>query len=244
MSAPPPLILVPGLVNDAGAWRHQVAALAATVEVRVAEHGPRDSIVDFARDLLASAPPRFALAGHSMGGRIALEAYRMAPDRIAGLGLFDTNFRPLPDGAAAQPEIAKRRAFVETARRAGMRAMVTDWVRDMVHPDRLAHDPALIDEIVTMMSRSTAEAFERQVRALLARPDAADVLARVHCPTLVLCGRQDLWSPPAAHEEIARRVAGAVLTIVEDCGHMAMVERPDAVTAAMRLWLERIAREP
>lgn len=240
MSARTTLILVPGLVNDAGAWRRQVDALRAFADVRVAEHGARDSLMDFARDVLAAAPAQFSIAGHSMGGRIAMEAYRLAPDRIRGLALLDTNCTPLPSGEAAQPEIAKRRAFVELARRDGMRAMVSDWVRDMVHPARLANDPVLVEEIVTMMARSDADAFERQVRALLARPDAGDVLPRVRCPTLVLCGREDAWSPPSAHEAMARLVPGAELVVVPDCGHMCMVERPDEVTAAMQRWLERI----
>jgi pimeloyl-ACP methyl ester carboxylesterase len=239
--AKPTLILVPGLVNDAGAWRHQVEALRTRADVRVAEHGARDSIVDFAYDVLAAAPAEFAIAGHSMGGRIAMEAYRLAPDRIRGLGLLDTNYTPLPAGDAAQPEIAKRRAFIELARHSGMRAMVSDWVRDMVHPARLANDAALIDEIVTMMSRSDADAFERQVRALLGRPDAADVLQSVRCPTLVLCGREDAWSPPSAHAAMARLVPGAELEVVPECGHMCMLERPAEVTAALQRWLDRVA---
>jgi pimeloyl-ACP methyl ester carboxylesterase len=241
VTARPTLVLVPGLVNDAGAWRHQVDSLRGRADVRVAEHGPRDSIVAFARDALAAADGPFAVAGHSMGGRIAMEMHRLAPDRIRGLALFDTNFRPLPAGDDAQPEIAKRRAFVELAHRDGMRAMVAEWVRDMVNPARLANDPALVEEIVAMMSRSSAEAFERQVRALLARPDASDVLPRVRCPTLVLCGREDAWSPPSAHQAMAALVPGSELVIVPDCGHMSMLERPAAVTAAMARWLERLA---
>ena len=232
----PTLILIPGLINTGVVWRHQVEALRDEAEVRIAEHGSGDSIASMAAHVLALAAGPVALAGHSMGGRVALEAYRCAPRRITGLALLDTNFRPLPAGAAGRAEVAKRQAWVDQAYRDGTRAMVQDWVREMVHPDRLS-DAALIDEIVAMMSTRTPADFERQIRALVARPDATDVLRTIHCPTLVLCGREDGWAKPEFHAEMARLIPGSTLAIIPYCGHMAPLERPEEVSAALLDWL-------
>src|SRR5215470_3809103 len=140
MSSPAPrpvLILIPGLLCDENVWRSQIAALSALAEVRVSDHGTQDSLVDMARTIVAGAPSRFAVAGHSMGGRIALEVFRAAPERVTGLCLMDTGIHPLPAGEAGEREAAGRYRLLEIARREGMRAMAKVWVAGMVHPTRL-----------------------------------------------------------------------------------------------------------
>jgi pimeloyl-ACP methyl ester carboxylesterase len=189
-----------------------------------------------AERVLSAAPPAFALAGHSMGGRIAVEIVRRAPERVQSLALLDTGYRPLPPGQAAEDERAGRYALLAVARRDGMRSMGRTWIQRMVHPGRL-HDHALVDAILDMIERQTAERFEAQIEALLARPDATPVLRSIDCPTLVLCGLQDAWSPVAQHEEIAAMTPGATLEVIDDCGHMAPMEAPERVADALLRWL-------
>ena len=189
-----------------------------------------------AERVLATAPPTFALAGHSMGGRVAVEIVRRAPKRVQRLALLDTGWRPLAAGAAGDEERAGRYALLAIARSDGLRAMGRAWVRRMVHPERL-DDATLIDAILDMIERQTPDRFEEQIEALLARPDAEPVLRRIDCPTLVLCGRQDGWSPVAQHEEIAAMTGGATLEVIDNCGHMAPMEAPARVADALLRWL-------
>lgn len=230
-----PLVLIPGLLCDATVWPSQRAALEDIADIRVADHGLQDSLQGMARAILASAPPRFAIAGHSMGGRVAFEVYRAAPERISGVALMDTGNHPLAPGEAGQREVTGRLALLEIARRDGMRAMATEWVQGMVHPKRLS-DTALIESILTMFESKTPEIYEAQTRALIHRPDATPVIPTIRCPTLVLCGREDSWSPVQRHLEIASAIPGSTFVDIPDCGHMCTMERPDAVSAAMRTW--------
>ena len=233
----PSLLLLPGLACDRAVWAPQIEALSAGWECIVPAYGLLDSLPQMAAAALAAAPPRFALAGHSMGGRVALEIMRAAPQRVTRLALLDTGWQARPAGEAGEAEARQRRGFVETAFSAGMRAMARDWVRGMVHGDRL-RDEVLIEAILSMLARQTPEAYAAQIRALLDRPDAADVLAAVACPTVIICGRQDAWSPVARHEAMAALIARSRLAIVEDCGHMATMERPAEVSAILRAWLD------
>lgn len=228
-----PLVLVPGLLCDERVWRDAVPAGATPWVADV----QRDATLGaMAERLLAAAPaPRFALAGHSMGGRVALEVLRRAPDRVARVALLDTGWEARPVGPASDAERQQRFALVDTARRAGMAALATAWSPGMLHPAR--HGSALHAEVMAMVARRTPEGFERQVQALLGRPDAADVLAAVRCPALVLCGREDRWSPPERHVAMAARTPGARLVLVDDCGHMAPMEQPAAVRDALAAWL-------
>jgi pimeloyl-ACP methyl ester carboxylesterase len=233
------LILIPGLLCDATVWPDQRAALADLADVRVADHGMHDSLPAIAHSILESAPPRFAVAGHSMGGRIALEVYRAAPERVTGLALMDTGHHPVPAGEAGEREAAGRYALLNKARLEGMRAMGRDWVQGMVHPSRLA-DGALIDRILDMFESKTPELYAAQTRALLNRPDGGPVLATIRCPTLVLCGHEDSWSPVQRHREMAAIIPGSTFVDIPDCGHMCTLERPDAVSEAMRAWLQSV----
>lgn len=232
----PVLLLAPGLMCDATSWG-PVPAMLPGFDCRVVDHGTADSLTQMAEQLLANAPERFALAGHSMGGRVALEVMRIAPERVTHLGLFDTGHLPKPAGAAGDEEVRKRMALLAIARAQGVRAMASEWVKGMVASQRL-HDRPLIDAILDMFERKTADTFERQLRALIHRPDATPVLQKIQVPTLVLCGELDAWSPPAQHQAIADCISArpAVVSIA-DCGHMAMQEQPEAVAQAMRQWL-------
>lgn len=231
-----PLLLLPGLMCDEAVWAPQLQALGDVADVTVLDWGLRDSITAMAQHTLDSAPSgRFALAGHSMGGRVAFEVLRLAPERVSRVALLDTGVQPLASGEAGEKERAGRMALLHTARTQGMRAMGAQWAAGMVHPDQ--HQTPLFEAILQMIERSSPAQFAAQIQALLQRPDAAAVLATVRCPALVLCGREDLWSPPAQHEALARGMACAELVVLEHCGHMATLEQAEAVNQALRRWL-------
>jgi pimeloyl-ACP methyl ester carboxylesterase len=230
------LLLLPGLLCDRAAWAPVLPHVQAMAACSIPAYADETTLSAMAERVLAGAPPTFALAGHSMGGRVALEIVRRAPGRVERLALLDTGCRARPPGTAGDGERAGRLALLATARERGMREMARTWVQPMVHPERRA-DAALIDAIVAMFVRRTPLQFAGQIEALLARPDATDVLRAVACPALVLCGREDGWALPAQHEEMAALMPGSRLAILDHCGHMAPMERPDAVGAALVEWL-------
>jgi len=238
-SAPHTLVLIPGLLCDATVWLHQRAALADVADVRICDHGTRDSLTAMARAIIDSAPPRFAVAGHSMGGRVALEVYRAAPKRVSGIALLDTGYSPLAPGMGGEREVEGRLALVEMARRDGMRTMAREWVKGMVSSKRLS-DAALVDPILDMFESKTPEIYAAQTRALINRPDAKHVLNSIRVPTMVLCGREDSWAPVQRHLEMSADIAGSTFVEVPDCGHMCTMERPEAVTAAMKKWFASV----
>jgi pimeloyl-ACP methyl ester carboxylesterase len=219
-------------------WKAQIQALSGMAECQVADHGSMHSLPAIASAILEHAPARFALAGHSMGGRVAFEVFRQAPERVERLAILDSNYRPLAAGAAGEEEAAGRYRLLEKARAKGVRAMAAEWVQGMIHPDR-ENDSVLVTAIIDMFERKTAEIFEAQIRALLNRPDAGPLLGQIRVPTLILCGREDTWSPPSVHQEMAARIASSELVIVPQSGHMVTMERPNEVSEAMLRWLRR-----
>jgi pimeloyl-ACP methyl ester carboxylesterase len=234
-----PVVFLPGLVCDAAVWTHAKAEFRG-VAVSVAEYATLDSLAAMAEKVLREAPPRFALAGHSMGGRIALEVLRRAPERVAAIALLDTGVQPLASGDAGQRETAGRYELLQIAREKGMAAMAARWVQGMVWKPRLGDKP-LVGSVIDMMARSSAEVFAAQIRALLARPDASGLLAGIRCPALVLCGEDDSWAPAARHREMAENIPGAHLVLVPECGHMCTLERPAEVTRALLEWYARVS---
>jgi len=237
MNKTPPLVLVPGLMCDAAVWQQQIAALGGNRDVQVPDHGLNDSLGAMAERILDRAPPRFALAGHSMGGRVALEVVARAPERVSHLALLDTGYEALAPAEAGERERAGRYRLLDMARRDGMLVMARDWARGMVHPARLT-DSVLMDSIHSMIARASVAQFDAQIRALLARPDRTALLGELRMPTLVLCGHDDSWAPLARHQEMARRIPASQLVDVPEAGHMSTMERPEAITSALRAWLE------
>jgi pimeloyl-ACP methyl ester carboxylesterase len=227
------LILVPGVLCDALVWQHQVEAFGPEYDVVVPMLDELDSIPAMAARLLAAAPSSFALAGHSLGGRVALEVLRQAPARVAALALLDTGVHPCAPG-----EPQRRQVLLDLAAARGMRAVAAAWLPPMVHPARQT-DVTFMQPLEAMVERRTPASFRNQVVALINRPDATGLLAAIRCPTAVICGREDEWSPLAQHEAIAAGIAGARLTVIEDAGHMAPYERPQSVTAELRRWLDQ-----
>jgi pimeloyl-ACP methyl ester carboxylesterase len=228
----PTLFLLPGLLCDERVWAHQTRHLAALVDIRIPDFSQLDSLDAMADAVLHQAPEQFMVAGHSMGGRVALQILSKAPDRILKLGLLDTGTH-----AAKPGEAEKRQVLIDLAEREGMAAMARVWAPPMVHPER-HHDSALMSAIFDMVESYSVASFRKQVNALLNRPDALPFLAKAPANTLVLCGREDAWSPPVQHEVISSALPDhPPVTIIDHAGHMAPMEQPEAVSAALRKWL-------
>lgn len=229
MSDLPALVLVPGLSCDAALWNAQVAGLADVARMTVADTLSDDSIPAMATRLLDTAPERFAIAGLSMGGYVAMEVIRRAPERVTGLALLDTNAR------ADTPDQARLRHFaIRTAQDRGLEAVIRGSLAQIVHPDA---DPHVAEAVVAMALRVGLPVFENQQTAIMTRTDPLPGLAAVRVPALVVVGEQDLLTPPHYAEEMAAAIPGAVLRVIPECSHMATMERPDAVNAALRVWL-------
>ena len=175
-----------------------------------------------------------------MGGRVALEVYRLAPERVTGIALLDTGYLPCPPDASGQEEARGRYALLEVARSQGMRAMARQWIPPMIHPMRRS-DQVLTGVIEDMFARKTPEVFAAQIRALLSRPDATAILGEIRCPALLLTGREDNWSPPERHAAMAAMIPGSRLVVVPECGHMSTLEQPAAVAEALRFVVETSA---
>lgn len=229
----PTLVLVPGLLCDPYLFSPQVAALSDAAEVMVADVSQDDSLAGMADRILATAPETFALAGLSMGGYVAQEVMRRAPHRVSRLALLDTNAR-----ADREEQITARKAQMALAADGRLAEVVDQLMPFMVHADRLKDD-AFVAPIRDMMLRVGPEAFVRQQTAIMTRGDGREDLRGVSVPTLCLVGRQDAITPPKVHQEMAERLQDGVVVEIEDCGHLATLEQPQAVTACLRYWLLR-----
>jgi pimeloyl-ACP methyl ester carboxylesterase len=230
-SASLPSVLVAGLNCSARLYAEQIPALWQFGPVVVADHRRDDSITAMARRILAAAPPRFALAGLSMGGYVAFEIMRQAADRVAKLALLDTGAR------AEAPERTEQRKPLIALAKAGRFAEITDsQYPTLVHSSRHA-DAALKAAVRAMNHETGADAYLRQQQAIITRPDSRPGLAAIACPTLVLVGDSDEATPPELSREMAAAIRGSRLVVIPDCGHLSTIERPQAVTSALFEWL-------
>lgn len=226
------LLLLPGLLCDQRLFAQQLPALAAAAEVVVADLTSSDSMAALADGVLRQAPERFALAGLSMGGYVALEIMRRAGGRVTRLALLDTQAR-----ADTEEAKARRRGLMELTEKGEFRGVTPRLMPLFVHPERLG-DTALTGTIQAMAEHVGRDAFLRQQRAIMARPDSRPGLAAIACPTLVLAGREDAITPPELQIEMAQAISQATLVLVPRCGHMAPLEQPEAVTRQLLAWLE------
>jgi len=226
-----PIILVPGLLCTAEMFTAQTTALWPYGPVMVASTLGGKTMADIAGAILRDAPPSFALAGISMGGYIAFEIMRQAPERVSRLALLDTSAR-----ADTPDQIAARRASVAEARAGDFAEFVGKTIGAIVHPDR-RDDPALRTVGIRMALSLGVEGFARQTEAIIGRPDSRSGLASIRAPTLVLVGDRDALTPPERSQEIAAAVSGATLVVVPECGHASTIERPEAVNRALIDWI-------
>jgi pimeloyl-ACP methyl ester carboxylesterase len=228
-----PVVLIPGLLLSARMYAQQVEVLWARGPVILANHTRDDSMAALARRILAEAPPRFSLVGLSMGGYISFEILRQAPERVARVALLDTMARP------DTPEVsAARRVQMELATSGSFAGVVAALIPRLVHPSR--HDDADLARLILRMGEEVGVAgYLRQQSANIGRIDSRPTLKDIRCPTLVLVGDSDQLTPPERASEIAAHIRGAELVVVPECGHLSTLERPAAVNAALRAWLER-----
>lgn len=227
----PHLLLLPGLLNDARLWQHQVANLADVVEPVVGDLTQADSVALLANQALAQVPAeRFVLAGLSMGGYVALEIMRQAPERVRGLALIDTMAQP------DSQEATENRYRLMSLAEQDFPKVVETLMGRFVHPDRL-NDSDITGTIEDMANSVGKDAFTRQQRAIIDRLDSRPYLPAIQCPTLVLCGREDAIASVEIHEEMADAIPNARLQVIEHCGHLSPLEQPQAVTDALRRWL-------
>jgi pimeloyl-ACP methyl ester carboxylesterase len=226
-----PILLVPGLVSSPRIYVPVMPALWGVGPLTVANHIRDDNMGVIARRILDEAPPRFALAGHSMGGYIAFEIMRQAPERVSRLALLNTQARP--DTVEAT---SRRRSQMARARAGEFRDVLNELFPIFVHPMR--RDRADLLQLVHDMGNDVGvEAFIRQQTAIIARADSRPTLATISCPTLVLTGDQDLAISNSLSKEMADGIAGAELVILSQCGHLSQVEQPEATANALVEWL-------
>ena len=220
------------MMCDARLWTRQATALSGGWRIHCGNLAGSDSIAGMAAQILDWAPERFALAGLSMGGIVAMAMWRQAPERIERLALLDTNFRADTD---------ERRALRNAQMARVTAGELASVLRDELKPNYLARchrgDPALLDEVLAMGLDLGERCFIRQSMALRDRIDSTDTLATIDCPTLVLCGDEDSLCPVALHEEMAALIPGASLQVVARCGHLSAMEQPEAVNRALQQWL-------
>ncbi|WP_293575760.1 alpha/beta hydrolase [Phaeobacter sp.] len=229
-----PVLMLPGMMCDARLFAPQIAILSQSVPVSIAPIGHSDTVTSLAETILAQAPPRFAVAGLSMGGILAMELMRQAPERIAGAALMDTN--PL----AETPEAQGRRAPQIAAVRAGRLAEV---MRTEMKPNYLAPGPetgAILDLCMEMALDLGADVFINQSLALRDRPDQTETLRQFTAPTLVLCGQQDTLCPLSRHELMHDLLPNSELAVIDGAGHLPTLEKPTQTTAALLRWLETL----
>jgi pimeloyl-ACP methyl ester carboxylesterase len=232
------LILLPGSLCDQCLWQYQVAALSPYITASVGDLTEDDSIERMARRVLATAPQRFALAGHSLGGIVAMEVIRQAPERVEGLALLATSARP-----SSVEQRAQWRRKGAMARAGQLRAVVRDFLLPaLIHPDRGA-DAWLARIVEDMAATIGPEAYLRQLAALSTRADSRPHLTRIACPTLIVAGREDTVCPVALHEEMAAFIPCAHLVVVEWCGHLSSLEQPQVITALLSSWLHDYSQQ-
>lgn len=225
------LVLVPGSLCDERVWRNQARDLAGLADVTIPHLHGHDSLGAMAEAVLAEAPDTFALAGFSMGGRVALEMVRRAPERITRLALVDSSTHPIAEG-----EAERRRPQIELARSEGMTAFARWWNPQIVHASR-RDDAEFMGLLEAMAESFTPAEYEQEVHALLTRADARDVLSTIDVPTLVLHGEEDILSNPDRNRAMAEAIPGAKLVTIEGAAHFPMLEKPAEVTAALKDWL-------
>jgi pimeloyl-ACP methyl ester carboxylesterase len=226
------LVLLPGMMCDARLFAQQIAAFAADRTVLVPPLTGCNTIAAMAQSVLQSAPPQFALAGLSMGGIVAMEIMRCAPERVTHLALIATN--PKAEDPAVSANRERQKAQV---RQGHLRAVLRDEMKPNYLADS-AHKADILDLCMTMAMQLGPEAFLSQSEALASRPDQQDNLKLVTVPSLILCGKEDRLCPLDRHVLLAQLICGARLEIIDGAGHLPTLEQPEATNTALRIWLD------
>jgi pimeloyl-ACP methyl ester carboxylesterase/ketosteroid isomerase-like protein len=228
----PQLVCLAGLLCDQRMWASIAAQLEKEADVKIVSFAGFDDLTAMAQHVLANVEGDFALAGHSMGGRVALEIHRLAPQRITHLALLNTGVHPRSD-----KEIPGRMRLLEAAKNQGMSALAEQWLTPMMSP-KGRNNGELMATLRQMVASYSLEDFEKQIHALLNRPNAEEQLAQISVPTLLLSGTEDTWSPVEQHQKMQQKILGSELVVIDGAGHMAPVEEPAKVAQALKSWLQ------
>lgn len=226
----PKILFLPGLLCDDALWAHQTQEMSDIADCTVTDMTRDNTMSGMAGRILDTAPERFSLCGLSMGGYCALEVMRQQPHRVDRLALIDTSAR-----ADVPEQTANRGRLMERVENGEFEDVLDELLPLFIHPD--LHSGPHMDTIRQSARNIGPETFLRQQEAIISRGDGRPVLGNVSCPTLILCGRQDALTPVDLHEEMADRASGSRLRVIEDCGHLAPLEKPLEVTAVLKDWL-------
>jgi len=230
------LVLLPGLLNDQRLFEHQIVGLADIATIKVADLSNGNSMSELASITLKQSPPgQFALAGLSMGGYLALEIMRQAPDRISALALLDTSARP-----DTSESTTNRQALMKLAEN-DLQAAIEKLIPKLIHPSQL-NDTHQTDAIKAMANTLGKDVFIRQQQAIIGRVDSRASLYKINCSTLILCGADDSITPLDVHEEMHKLIKNSTLAIIENCGHLSTLGQPERVTATLRDWIKSIPK--
>lgn len=224
------LLLLPGLLNDAQLWTAQIDALDDIAQCHVADLTRDDSVAAMATRALVNAPPRFALAALSMGGYVAFEILRQAPERVTRLALLDTSATPDTSDRAAQ-----RRAAMDSLRLGRFMGVTGRLLPQLVHPAHV--DGAVGTAVRAMAARVGGDAFLRQQQAILDRPDSTPLLPMIAVPTLVAVGDSDRLTPPSDAHLMRDCIPNAAFHCFPECGHLPPMEAPEETSLVLRRWL-------
>lgn len=228
-----PVVLLPALLCRAGLFIHQIKALEDDYDFFVPENGTDSSVEDAAKRILKSVPECFILGGVSMGGYIAFEILRQAPERVKALVLMDTNARSDPPAARE-----KRLKMMDTAQKQGIEAVITPTLLDIIAP--VHRDNDVIRHILAHMAETTGvERYLNEQKLIMNRPDSENLLSEIKCPVLVAGGERDTLSPPEAMDAVAAKIPNSAHVIIDNSGHLPPLENPAAVTASWRLFFEK-----
>lgn len=227
-----PLFLIPGWLCDETIWRRVHNTLAAVTDVAYPESRDYETVEAMAAAVLEKAPARFAVAGHSLGGRVALEVFRQAPERVSRIALLNT-----ATGPAGPNEERARQPLLDRAINEGMQVIAKQVLIPSMLPVHRS-DKQMVGLIMEMVDGMSAEQIKRQFRAMLSRPDSTPLLSKLTVPTLMIFGREDTYLPLDRHGGMVRLAPAARMEIIEDCGHISPVEQPRAVAAAMIAWMK------
>jgi pimeloyl-ACP methyl ester carboxylesterase len=226
----PPVLLLAGQLLTAETWAPQIGVLARDVDLRFTDHSRDDSIAGMAERALAEAPQRFDIVAHAMGGFVALEMLRRAPQRVRSLALLAT--LASADGPA---QTERRQGYIRLVEQGRFPEVVEERIPMLLAPEH-REDPALLSAVRRMALTTGAKTFLRQQRAIMGRIDSRPSLTAIACPTLIVRGDQDGITTLAQQDEM-QAIPGARFVPVGRCGHMLTLEQPGVVTALLADWL-------
>lgn len=232
----PALILLPGMICDSAVWGPQVKALSKLVNIIIADYKGETNLARMAEAVLKIVPTTALVAGHSMGGRVALELYRMAPERVLGLCLLGTECHARPEGEDGEREDQTRAGLLNVARSQGMDALAKAWIPNLLSSHHLG-DTSLTDALTSMFQRHSPEVLSNHIEAGRHRPDSSKMLGDIQCPVLVIAGENDSIRPAPPLLEMANNIKNSSFHEIKNCGHMMTMEAPDTVNSLMMEWV-------